>query len=434
MASKEQVLGVLAAASGPMSRAEVEEKVGESFRSLQTQFVNRWMKTEQLIEDVGDQHYVLTDKGREEALKVGEFKEIDEQPGFSGQSKPGGAPEPTEESLATTEYQQFLRLGKLTGVVPLALIKQTADHVWEGGDFRDMRWVAQAMIEMDIRKDLRGRWLHSWRTKMHQAIPTDLPAEFSPTEGRKTEGKKEEGAGKKGYILSEDDVPINVGEGLGDLDYKDAVDLSKVRAAKRKEASAPGTSSPIDDVIKIVNLVKSTEGEKAVGKSYVVKPGEDGGFQVEEAESGKPILVPTSPAAKPGPSFYVGSDGEVKELPAGQPVVIIKEPTKAAAPSGTNYVVDQKTGEVKEVTQGQPIVIIRETGQSQSTPIQVKDKDGNPMVLDLGTFIKLEEHRDKQRQDQESHETKMEIAKSFKDMLNKAGTALGHVIEGEEEE
>ncbi|GAI30880.1 unnamed protein product, partial [marine sediment metagenome] len=41
--------------------------------------------------------------------------------------------------------------------------------------------------------------------------------------------------------------------------------------------------------------------------------------------------------------------------------------------------IDQKTGEVKEVTQGQPVVIIRDGGQSQSTPIQVKDKDGNPM-------------------------------------------------------
>jgi len=433
MASKEQVLGILAGASGPMSRAEVEEKVGESFRSLQTQFVNRWMKEEHLIEDVGDQHYVLTDKGREEALKLGEFKEIEEEPGLA--EKPGsGTPEPTQESLATTEYQQFLRLGKLTGVVPLQLIKMTADHVWTG-DFTDLKWVAQAMIEMDIRSDLRKRWLNAWRGKMHQPIPTDLPAEFYTTEGKGLEGKREEGAGKKGYILSEDDIPINVGEGSGDMDYKDAVDLAKIRAARRKDTSPPGTSSAVDDVIKIVNLVKATEGEKAVGKSYVVKPGEDGGFQVEEAESGKPILVPASPAAKPGPSYFVSDDGEVKELPAGQPVVIIKESPKPAGGSGTNYLVDNKTGEVKEVTPGQPVVIIRESGPAaQSTPIQVNDKDGNPMVLDLGTFIKLEEHRDKQRRDGESHETKMEIAKSFKDMLNKAGTALGHVIEGEEEE
>jgi len=431
MASKQQVLGILAGASGPMSRAEVEEKVGESFRSLQTQFVNRWMKDEHLIEDVGDQHYVLTDKGREEALKLGEFKEIDEEPGFA--DKPGGGtPEPTQESLATTEYQQFLRLGKLTGVVPLQLIKMTADHVWTG-DFTDLKWVAQAMIEMDIRSALRKRWLNAWRGKMHQPIPTDLPDAFYTPEGKGPGEKREEGAGKKGYILSEDDVPINVGEGSGDLDYKDAVDLAKIRAARSKGAAPAGTSSPVDDAKKIVNLVKAAEGDKATGKSYVVKPGEDGGVQVEEAESGKPILVPASPGAKPGPSYFVSDDGEVRELPAGQPVVIIKEPAKPAA-AGTQYLVDNRTGKVKEVTPGQPVVIIRESGQSQSTPIQVKDKDGNPMVLDLGTFIKLEEHRDKQRQDEESHETKMEIAKSFKDLLGKAGTALSHIVEGEEEE
>jgi len=431
MASKQQVLGILAGASGPMSRAEVEEKVGESFRSLQTQFVNRWMEDEHLIEDVGEQHYVLTDKGREEALKLGEFKEIEEEPGLA--AKPGGGtPEATQESLATTEYQQFLRLGKLTGVVPLQLIKMTADHVWTG-DFRDLKWVAQAMIEMDIRSDLRRRWLNAWRGKMHQPIPADLPSEFYASEGKGSEGKREEGAGKKGYILSEDNVPINVGEGSGDLDYKDAVDLAKIRAARSKDAAPAGSSSPVDDAIKIVNLVKSTEGEKAAGKSYIVKPGEDGNSVVEEAEPGKPILVPTSPEAKPGPSYYVGSEGEVQELTPGKPLVIVKEPSKPNA-GGTNYLIDQKTGEVKEVPLGQPTVIIRESGQSQSTPIQVKDKDGNPMVLDLSTFIKLEEHRDKQRQDEESHETKMEIAKSFKNMLNKAGTALSHIVEGEEEE
>jgi len=123
----------------------------------------------------------------------------------------------------------------------------------------------------------------------------------------------------------------------------------------------------------------------------------------------------------------------VKELPAGQPLVIIKEAPKQASPSGTHYLIDNKSGEVKEVGPGQPVIIIRESAQSQSTPIQVKDKDGNPMVLDLGTFIKLEEHRDKQRRDEESHETKMEIAKSFKDMLHKAGTALSNIAEGEEE-
>lgn len=442
MASKEQVFGVLYKASVALGREELGEKVGEPVREWQKQ-LKGWMD-KGFIKDTGDQHYALTETGREESLKVGEFKGMEDienlildetKQTVSDGNGEGGA---SKIAVATTEKQQFLRLGKLSGVVPLSLIVQTADYVWEGGDYKDMAWVAQAMQELGLDKDVRLRWWHCWRAKMRQPIPSDLSADFlSP--GSKTDdkkgGKKEEGAGKRDYILDEDDKPIYVGEHLGDLDYTDALDLAKLRTARRKDASPPGTSSQIDDVIKIVNLVKSTEGEKAVGKSYVVKPGEDGGFQVEEAEPGKPILVQGSQAAKPAaPSFYVDSDGTVKELLAGQPVVIIKEPPKPApTSSGTHYLVDNKTGAVTEVAPGQPVVIIRESAQSQSTPIQMKDKDGNPMILDLSTFIKLEEHRDKQRREEESHETKMEIAKSFKDMLNKAGTALSHVVEGGEE-
>lgn len=420
MAAWQQVSSVLAAATGPMSRVQLEDKIGVKFASIATQ-MKRYIEAK-LIEDKGDYHYVLTEEGRKKALEETVLQDI------TGESAIA------DQAIATTEYKQFERLGALSGCTPAALIKQTADYVFEGGDYKDMKWVAQAMQELGIQSDIRSRWWHCWRGKMHQSIPTDLPAEFFSGESKP--GEKKEAKGKRDYILNEDDNPTYVGEGLGDLDHDEALELAKIKAgagARRKGAVPAGTSSPVDDAIKIVNLVKSTVGDKAAGKAYVVKPGEDGNSVVEEVESGKPILVSSQPPAKTGPSYYVDSDGTVKELPAGQPVVIIKEAPKQVAPSGTHYVVDQK-GEVKEVAPGQPIVIIRESAQLQSTPIQVKDKDGNPMVLDLSTFIKLEEHRDKQRREEESHETKMEIAKSFKDMLNKAGTALSHVFEGEEEE
>jgi len=375
-----------------------------------------------LIEDTGGYHYILTEEGRKKALEEVVLEDITSE--F----------ETGDQAIATTEYKQFERLGALSGCTPAALIKQTANYVFEGGDYKDMKWVAQAMQELGIQTDVRGRWWHCWRGKMRQAIPSDLPAEF--LSGESKTGEKKEKKGKRDYILNENDNPTYVGEGLGDLDHDEAFELAKIKAGaavRRRDASPPSASSQIDDVIKIVNLVKSTEGEKAAGKSYIVKPGEDGAFQVEEAVPGKPIVVSQQgPATKPSVTYYADSEGTVKELQPGQPLVIIKEAPKQVATSGTHYLVDQKTGEVKEVAPGQPIVIIRESAQSQSTPIQVKDKDGNPMVLDLSTFIKLEEHRDKQRRDEESHETKMEIAKSFKDLLHKAGSALSHMAEGEE--
>jgi len=425
MATKAQIFGILAAASGPMSRAQLEEQVGVSYRKFQSQLDN-WVKAESL-QDTGDHNYVLTDKGRDEALSLGEFKDLDESAG----KEPGLGTKETEESLATTENQQFLRLGRQTGVVPLSLIKLTADHVWNG-DFRDIKWVAQAMIEMDIRKDLRGRWLNAWRGKMHQPIPADMPAEFSSTQDRKVDEKKEEKTGKRDYILSEDDLPVNVGEGSGDMDYKDAIDLAKIRAGRRRDTGAAGSNiSTVDDILKIVDRV--TNG-KSAGKSWVVKPGE-GGYSVEEVEAGKPLIIPPD-STRTGPSYLVDGEGKVQEIEPGRPLVIIKETPKVAAGVSSSYhLIDKTTGQVTDVAPGQPVIIMRESAPastSQLSPIQVTDKDGKPMVLDLSTFIKLEEHRDKQRQDEEAHQTRVEIAQTFKDLLSKAATALSHM--GEEED
>jgi len=109
-----------------------------------------------------------------------------------------------------------------------------------------------------------------------------------------------------------------------------------------------------------------------------------------------------------------------------------KTQTPAASPS-KQILYDKRTGEVTEVAPGQPVIIMRENAAvSQATPIQVKDKDGNPMVLDLSTYIRLEEHKEKQRRDEDSHQVKMDIAKTFKEALNRAGKALANMGEGEE--
>ena len=421
MGAWQQVFGVLAAATGPMSRVQLEDKLGVKFGTIATQ-MKRWIDAK-FIEDTGGYHYILTEEGRKKILEEAVLQDI------TGVS---GASETADQTVATTEYKQFERLGALSGCVPAALIKQTADYVFEGGDYKDMKWVAQAMQELGIQTDVRSRWWHCWRGKMRQAIPSDLPAEFLSGEGKT--GDKKEAKGKRDYILNEDDNPTYVGLGLGDLDHDEALDLAKIRAGaavRRRDVSPPaGAVSQIEEVGKAFQTFKEMMGEKAAGKSYVIKPGENG-YQVEEVDTSKPVLIPQTGGAKPGPSYYVDSDGTVKELLPGQPVVIIKEAAKQTS-SSTQYLIDKSTGKVEEVMPGQPLVIIREsTPVSQLTPIQVTDKDGKPMVLDLATFIKLEEHRDKQHREEESHETKMEIAKGFKDLLNKAGKALTHMAEEE---
>lgn len=426
MASRAQIFGILAGASAPMNRLELEEKVGESYRRFQTQ-LDRWVKQE-LIEDVGDHHYVLTDKGRDEAL-LGEFENIGTGTLPKELTATGGV---TQETTQTTEYQQFLRLGMNVGVVPLNLIKVATDHIWNGGDYEDLRWVATGLQQMGIQRDLANRWLHAWGSHLKQPLPTDLPHEFlAPEERRSAEeaaAARKQGAGKRDYILDADDQLVYLGVGKGTMDYQDAMDLAKLRTARKKDAAAATPGSMAEEVTKVFTAFKELMGDKVVGKSYIVKPG-DNGYQVEEVDANKPLLIQPAGGAQPSPSFYIDSEGKTQELKPGQPVVIFKEAVKTA-PASQQYLINQTTGAVQEIIPGTPIVIKTEPAPgSQTTPIQLKDKEGNPIILDIGTYIRLEEHKEKQRRDEESHEVKIEIAKGFKDLLRNAQAAFSHMGE-----
>lgn len=431
MATKKQFLTVLSAAGGPLTKAELEAKIGQPYREWQTQ-MKRAIEAK-LVEEA-DGSFVITDKGHEELLE----DDIEQEKNIPGGAGAGsGGDEHSEESLGATEFQLFMKYGRMTGVVPMSLIKQTADHIWNGGDYKDLKWVAQGLQEMGIRQDLRTRWFHSWRSYLKSPVPQDVPAEFfrgeSKADEKKAETDRKEGAGKRDYILTEDFRPQYVGEGMGDLDQKDAIELAKIRASRGKTEERAGTpGSMAEEITKMFAAFKEIMGGQAQGKSYVIKPGVDG-YQVEEVDGDKPMLVPQPAAPKAGPSYYVDSDGGVKEVPPGQPVIIIREQPKPVAQGGTQYLIDKSTGEMREVSGNQPVVIIRDAAPaaSQTTPIQIKDKDGNPMVLDLATYLKLDDHKEKQERDRETHQTKLDIAKEFKNLLKNAQSALSRMGEDE---
>jgi hypothetical protein len=418
MPTIKEIYSVLAGETAPLHRSNLAEKLGESsYRSFQPQ-LDRGVKHGHLIIS-GDHEYRITESG---------LKKLNEE------AEPEAAEGTDEEKLGTTEYQRFISLGKQTGVSPPELIKQTTDHVWAGGDFTDLDWVARAFQEMGIRQDLRNRWWHSWRSSLKQPIPSQLPSAIVEGEisSATKDAAKKEGKGGRSYILDAEDKPVYVGEGLGDMFYDDALDLSKIRAGRgSKMVTAASPGSMADDLVKMFAAFKEIMGEKAQGKSWVMRQGEDGNVQIEEAEPGKPMVINYPQGNKPQPTVLVTADGEVQEIQPGQPI-IIKQPAQQP-PGGDQYLVDKQTGQVTKVQPGQPIIIQTASPQPQYpyTPIQMTDKNGNPMVLDLSTYIKLEEHRDKQRREDESHEAKIEITKGFKDLLDKAGRALLHVAKEE---
>lgn len=49
-----------------------------------------------------------------------------------------------EEAVGLTEYQQFTSIGRLIGIDE-NLLQVATQPVWEGGNFRDMDWVEEAL-------------------------------------------------------------------------------------------------------------------------------------------------------------------------------------------------------------------------------------------------------------------------------------------------
>ncbi|KKN34647.1 hypothetical protein LCGC14_0791630 [marine sediment metagenome] len=442
MATKERILEILAGESGPINQAMLSAKLGEPISSFSTQ-LNR-MVPQGLIDRNEQKEYGLTEEGRTIALREAEAAQA---AGLDG--APTG--EETEESLKTTEYQQFIGLGTLTGVTPLALIAQIANHIWRGGDYRDLNWVWQGLTEMGIRPDLARRWFHSWRSFLQQAVPAALVSTMGPSpgaEGKPATGGDGAAAGKglRDYILTGNDTPLRVGEGLGDMDYDDAVKLATVRAAASArvgaQAGQPGQSATpgtmVDEVVKLFNAFKEAQGPQVKGKSYVVKPGENG-ITVEEVEEGKPMVI-ASPGPgdnPPTPSYYIDEEGEVRELAPGKPLVIVKQAPPPASSPGKTFIVKQTPeGMVaEEHDMGKPIIINASPPGSNSQtmlPFPVFDgdgqpvvgKDGQPVYANIEPTLRWLNFQGDQRRSDERHNVLMKLAETVRENVGDGIAAL----------
>ncbi len=437
MATKEDILGILAGESGPMNRTVLGKRLSLPTSSFQNQLDR--MEKQGLVGKNEQNEYTITEAGRQFALA--------QPPPPPDETPPG---EPTDESLKTTEYQQFVEMGKTTGVVPLALIEQTTNHIWRGGDFRDLTWVWKGLTEMGIRPDLAQRWFHSWRSYLHQAIPPELATSVGAPQPSAEKGAAKEavGKGKRDYILGPNDTPLYVGEGVGDLDYEDAVKLSTVRAAALARFGAqagqpgqpvtPGTMA--DEVLKIFNAFKETMGPQTKGKSYIVKPGQEG-YIIEEVEEGKPTLITTPQGDKnPSPSFLIDSEGNVTEAPAGRPIVV-KQAAPAPPQSGKAFIVKQ-TSEgtiVEEHDLSKPLIInagAPGAGLPAMYPFPAMGADGKPIVgqdgkpvyVDIEPMMKWMGFQSEQRRSDERHGAIMSLASTIKENLPIAVEAFNRAV------
>lgn len=225
MATKTEILEALAAESGPITVSALAEKMAVETSQLTTQ-ISRLLKSGQVVKnEVGE--VLLAEKGHDELTASSEVE------------------------VGATDFDYFKSLGKKIGVVG-DIIDVTTNHVWAGGDYRDLTWVWRALGEMAIRQDLKGRWWNAWRSFLKQGVPPELRDEVS---GITDLGKDEGPPGKKtgrDYIIV-DDEPVRVGEGLGDYGLQDAKDLLAIRAL-RDRARGSSTTERRPDVAHTDNV------------------------------------------------------------------------------------------------------------------------------------------------------------------------------------
>lgn len=405
MATQEKILEELAKATGPTPLPDLGKKLGEKVNEFSSQLKRLVKKGE--IEET-DAGLLISTEGRDRLYK------------------------PSQIEAKLTEYDYFRELGKSIGIPP-DILNVTVEHVWKGGSWKDLNWVWKALGEMGIRSEIKGRWFHAWRSYLHQPVPSEIATEVAPEKTEKGEGKKEGAAKeKRAYIISLENLPIYVGEGLGDLDEDRAFELAKIRATRgivqqQGQPLTPGTMA--EEVTKILTAVREFSGPETKGKSWVVSEGEEG-FDVLPIEEGKPVVVGGHKGGDPPTKvIYVDENGDVKELPAGSPIVI-KRDVSGGSPA-KQFLIDKGSGSITEVQPGQPVVIIRESAppSSQAPMIQAVGPDGNPLIIDLSSYFKLEEHKAKIVRDTEVHDAKMDLFKGFKDLVSKATKAAGHMAE-----
>jgi len=406
MATQNDVLKALNVEEAAITTEDLAAKLKASREGTRKQLTR--LKDKGFVEGDSQEGWRITDAGKDELEK--------------------GGVHPSMMEEGVTPREVFEGAGRRIGISEDRVVL-AADIVWRGGDYTDIKWVWEALRQADIRDDLAKIWVNWWRAYLQKGIPPELEKELGGPE-EEPEGKAgakpkvEEG---RSYILV-DDLPVYVGKNLGDLLYPDAVDLARIRAARAVRPAAQGATGQqvtADDIIKIVNAVRDWTGASAAPpKSYIVSPGEEGKAIVQEVEPGKPLVLPTPAASRPGLTYLVDKDGSVKQIQSGEPIVIKQEAPLAQK----TFIVKQTTegAKIEELDTSKPIIInapASGSGMQAMWPFPavgadgkpIVDDKGNPILVNIEPMLKYMGFMDERRRSDERHSALMGLAQTMKE-------------------
>jgi len=328
-----------------------------------------------------------------------------------------------------TPRDVFLRIGTMIGITP-ERTSLAADMLFTG-DWKDLDWVAEVMVRQNIRTDLADIWVNNWANWLRKPVSAQAQKRIaeirSQQEGSpKQEGKRDPDA--QSFVI-QNGLPVYLGENLGHMTYRDAVELCRVRAATgvKSDADVKEAKQEVDSLDRMLNLFKGMMElmgrPGADKKTYVLRPGEDGNMAVQEIGPDSPPVV-IQPQAQPPKSYMIDpATNQFKELDPSRPIIIEKAAPQQA-PQPVTYVIDQSTGELQEFAPGKPI-ILRQPERDNSITTILRDKDGNAMGF--GEFIRLREFEGEEKRKDEMHKAKVETLTSVKEAVSQFVRAASRV-------
>ena len=423
MANQNEVLQALLSEEKVVSTDDLAEKLNTTKDTIRAQCSR--LKGKGYVDGSTKEGWAITTEGREVLERQEKIPTTPEDVGADTKSK--------------LDYY-----GKLAGVPP-DLVLATSE-IMLTGDPEDLEHAWEAMTQMDVPIGNRRRWFNLWRNYLKQGIPPQLKEKVSGAleteegEEESTEvSRKDKG---RDYIIA-DDVPVFVGEGQGDFSLKDAKDILGMRALRARVAGSTGSPPQgvsMQDILAIIDKINEGRGAGSPSKSYVVTQGEEGA-EIQEVEAGKPLILNQVGGTKPGTTYLVDNEGQLKEMQPGEPIVIRQQ--APPVPQAKTYVVRQTPEGIitEEYDPSHPIILNNPSPGDGMLPgglpfpvfggdgKPVYDAEGRPVYADIEPTMKWLKFQNEQRREDERHGSLMGIGKTVRENLGDGIMALKRAAE-----
>jgi hypothetical protein len=342
----------------------------------------------------------VTEKGME-YLRSGEEETEPVDEGEEGTER--GRDKRTREEMGLTEYQIFIKYGREMGGIPQAKLEGIAGVIF-GDDPYDMDKVWQNLSEMNVAIDLRKQWFKMWQNYLRQAgkpatVSTSVQAQLTPPDKRTPEQLKAAAEEQRDWNIIENEQGIpeleRIGSGLGEYTYKEATTALalKNQALRHLGQQAPAggfQQEPMSQLITALQPFLTKDTDQGLLKWIITE---------QMGNMAKTITdnMPRQPQGQGMGSFF-------ERLPQ------YAETLRTVAP-------------ILRAVLGVPEQGANNQQLPQSTPIQLQNADGSPVVFQLNDFITLKKFEAEQKREDESvrqREATMSTVREFIERFGKA--------------